>query len=69
MLVCRERSGAVWFLPFGLLMGATAVRVLNIGLLVLSADELISLLLAASTLCFAVMCTGGSLQIGKLKIG
>ena len=67
---CRERSsGAVWVMPFGLLLASTAVRTLSVSLLVLSADELSAALLAACTLLLALLATGASVQVGKYKLG
>lgn len=59
----------VWVLPFGLFLGASAARALSLNLATLSADEVSAALLAASTLLFALLATGASLQVGKYKLG
>jgi hypothetical protein len=55
--------------PFVLFLGSTAVRALGLSVLVLSADELSAVMLTVSTLIFALLATGVSIQVGKVKLG
>ncbi len=57
-------------LPFAILLASTAVKVFNITVgALLTANDLNLALLAASTLLLALMSSGQSIQIGKLKLG
>lgn len=69
-VLLKNRSGKVWVLPFGLAAGSTAVKILGFAVPgVLSTDDLVSALLAASTFILVLLSTGMSVTIGKTKIG
>jgi hypothetical protein len=58
-----------WLLPFGLLVASSLVQVMSVKVAILSAADLSTLLLTLSTLVFAILSVGGTVQIGKTKLG
>lgn len=73
-VIVKDRAGMAWALPFGLMLGSTAVKVLGVAIPgVLTSDDLGCALLAVSTFLMICLSTGTSRSVTfgniKFKLG